>query len=378
MIHGDEYDLPAHTAPMKTARQVLDLHADLHRYLTTMGQVDRDHFADYGIQNLMVKGGVRHEWAASSLHPATDLRNLDPWLDSLGRDLERADTYQVTAEMIDLAKALSETTPNLDDLVPEDLPSDSGFMWLDKPIDRPSEEDKPGQQPLVMHAISWVRIPALPVTLGDLTRAAEAGFEIKPGMSVVLPGTGDHPALEFALGRETYVPAVRIREWGWNDSENIAPRPLHMMGQSVVPLTERITSPLRELHLVKMIWILMGMEIVATTPHRTNRAGARRAEKLRKPAGVRVVTLRRTRHEDSEEGPRRRVDWSCTWLVRGHYRYPSCDRCGARHHAHMAPGWDGDEYVLPDGRDRTWIAPYIKGPEGLPLRASDILYKLAR
>lgn len=327
MIWGDDYSVAEHTAPLMTARRVLDLHADLHRYLTTMGPAERDKFAEYGIQDLLFSGGIRHEWAATHLHPATDMRDLAPWLDSLGKDLAHATTYQVTAEMISLAESLTATTPKLDDIVAEDLPSDSGFMWLDRPVERPSEEDKPGQQPLVMHAVSWVKVPQLRVQIG--------------------PG-----------GPKAWVPAVRIREWGWCDLPGIAPRPIHMMGQSTVPLTPKIHNPLRELHLVHMIWILMGMEIVSSAPHHTNRAGARRAEKIGQDR-VRVVTLRRTRHGEGE-GQRRRVDWTCTWLVRGHYR--------------SAP--HGGTYA--DGRDRTWIKPHIKGPDGLPLRASDLIYKLAR
>ena len=44
------------------------------------------------------------------------------------------------------------------------------------------------------------------------------------------------------------------------------------------------------------------------------------------------------------------MDWSCRWLVRGHWRQQPC---GAGH-AERRP---------------TWILPHLKGPERKPLKA---------
>jgi hypothetical protein len=63
---------------------------------------------------------------------------------------------------------------------------------------------------------------------------------------------------------------------------------------------------------------------------------------------VRVVRLRRTDHLSSSPESSEPVEWSCQWVVRGHWRqqfYPS-------KHANQP----------------IWITPYVKGPEDKPLK----------
>ena len=336
---GADYDVAEHTAPRMSARNVLDIHAGLHRMFARISPLHRAMFIEYALEDLRAGNP---EWVASHLHPATSSADLDPWLDSLAFDLFGATTFQVTAEMIDLARNLSVTTPDLADLVPEDLPEDSGFMWLDEPVERPSVEDKPGMAVMVMQAVSWATIPQMEVRIGE-------------------------------GGPIARVPAVRIREWGWNDTPNSEPRPLHLMGQSTNPLTRNVHTPLTELHLVHMIWILMGMEIVSTEPVRADRAAMRRAPNLRHH-DVRVVKLRRTRPRPDADRPvvHREIDWTCTWLVRAHHRH-------AHRQDHRAVGpykRSGPCEVCGDAT--SFIGAYIKGPDGLPLKSADLLVKLAR
>jgi hypothetical protein len=338
MIEPGAYKQADHTAPLMSDRAVLDLHADLQRYLARQDPLMRSMFTAYAIEDLIAGHSA---WAASHLHPARRVDDLGPWLDSLGRDLFGATTYKITAEMIDLAEGLSVNTPDLADLMAEDVPSPEGFMWFDRPIPRPSVEDK-GEPPMVMHALSWAMVPRMDVAVG--------------------PG-----------GPVARVPAIRIREWGWNDDPVHTPRPLHLMGQSCTPLTQHVHTPLTELHLVKMIWILMQMEIVSTAPIRqADRAAVRRAANL-KHKSVRVVMLRRQVRKPSDREPARRpVDWTCTWLVRGHHRHEH-----RQDHRAVGPIRHGGP-CLECGDATSYIAPYIKGPDGLPLRASDLLVKLAR
>ena len=305
-------------------RDVIDMHADLQRLFVKPDPWIVWCFKDYALRD--VAGAPA--WGMSHLHPATRLDDLDPWVASLGTDLFGATTYQVTTEMVDLAEGLRVNTPDLGNIREEDLPSEWGFMWFDKPVPRPSVEDKPDQEPLLMHAISWAKVPSMPVTINGQFHAS--------------------------------VPALRVREWGFNDDMAIRPRPLHLMGQSMVPLTDQVHTPLTELWFVHMVWILMGMEITARTTEQADRHGRKRAANL-KHAEVTVITLRRpARAGGKPSATPKLIDWSCTWLVRGHYR--------------KAP--HGGTYA--DGRERTWIRPHIKGPDGMPLRSADILYKLAR
>lgn len=303
------------------AREVLDLHADLQR---SMARPEADLtrcMTEYATVDLELNPA----WAASHLNPSVGLRDLGPWLSSFATDLFGATTYQVTAEMVELAQGLSVTTPDLAEFRAEELPSPYGFAWFDKPVPRPAVDDG-GMPPQLMHAVSWAQVPRL---------------------SFQVAGTG----------RTMNVPAVRLRKWGYNDEVNVFPRPLHLMGQNTFSLSPKIRTVLSDIHLVHMIWILMGMEIVTSDAEPVERSARKRAANL-KNQEVHVVRLRRSARRD--DGAPRRVDWSCTWLVRGHYR--------------KAP--HGGTFA--DGRDRTWVKPYIKGPEGMPLRASDLLYRLSR
>lgn len=342
-------------------KQVIDLHADLHKTLAHMDARTKAMFEAYAIEDVM----ANPQWGPSHLNPAKKLRDLSPWLQSLGHDLFGATTYQVTEEMIDLAEMMLKTTPKFEDIREEELPAPWGFMWLDKPIPRPSVEDKPGQDPLLMHAISWAIIPQLEVDVRIMEREDGDPMHIAGEVE-------EYPDRNVGeVVQRAYVPAVRVREWGWNDSPNISPRPLHIMGQSVVVLTDNVHTPLRELHLVHMIWLLMQMEITGHTRVPADRHGIRRSQ-LRYNE-VDVVTLRRpAKRTDTEGAEHRHIDWSCTWLVRGHGRH--LERYDGPHH--RAVYRDGTCKAC--GKKAAYIRPYIKGPEGLPLKASDVLYKLSR
>ena len=293
-----------------TARQVLDLHADLQRSFTKPEPMLVRTMTEYARKDLEVDTA----WAASHLHPARRLSDLRPWIDSFGTDLFAATTYQVTAEMIDLAAGLTVNTPNLGQIETRDLPSEWGFVWLDKPIPRPSVDDR-DLPPQLMHAFSWAVVPELPVKIGNLDGSILTLTEATPG--------------------------VRLRKWGYCDDPDVYPRPLHMMGQNTIPVGHNIRTELPDHHMIHMLWILMGMKVVSTEPEQVDRGTRRRAGNL-KFQQVHVVQLRRSEHRNS--GPPRKVDWTCAWLVRGHNR-------AAPHGGTFA-----------DGRNRDVDTPVHQGP----------------
>lgn len=309
-----------------TARQVLDLHADLQRSYAKPEPMLRRVMQSYAEKDLE----TNPEWTASHLHPARRLSDLDPWISSFSTDLFAATTYQVTAEMVDLAAGLSVKTPDLGEMKERELPSPWGFCWLDKPIPRPAVDDD-GQPPQLMHAFSWALVPELPVNIGNL----------------------DGSILTLA----SKVKGVRLRKWGYSDDRSMYPRPLHLMGQNTIPVGHNIHTGLTDHHMIQMLWILMDMEIVSEHVDTVDRGTRRRAGNL-KNQEVHIVQLRRSVRRDT--GPHQTVDWTCTWLVRGHPR--------------RAP--HGGTFA--DGREETWVKPHIKGPDGLPFRASDLLYRLSR
>lgn len=318
-------ELPGETPGYKlTARDVLDLHATLRETISNprlKPLFERYAFAD-------IEG--HPEWAASHLSPATDLRDLGPWFSSLSSDLQGATTYQVTSEMVALAKAIQHASPDSAEITPGELPSDSGFMWLDKPVPRPSEDDH-GLPPLEFHAISWQLVP-------------EQGIRmmLEDGESVIYKQ-----------------PAVRIREWGYTSNLKTEPRPLYLIGQTTLALGGSIHTRMPAHLFLRTLWLLMGMEIVTSTTEQPDRHGRKRASALRHQ-NIHVIHLRRHKKTAAHDEPHRQIDWSCTWIVRGHWRH--------------AP----DHGTFADGRTRTWVKPYLKGPDGAPLKASDVLYRLSQ
>jgi len=81
-----------------------------------------------------------------------------------------------------------------------------------------------------------------------------------------------------------------------------------------------------------------------------DRAARRRLEKMgvEHVPTVRVVELRRRETVEREPGASAAVEWSCRWIVRGHWRQQWCS--ASREHRPV------------------WVTAHVKGPDGKPLR----------
>lgn len=103
--------------------------------------------------------------------------------------------------------------------------------------------------------------------------------------------------------------------------------------------------------LAGLAWI--NQRVLTESVGHIERHARKRHEKLteRPLDGVRVVSLRRTAHAIERASEHTDVEWSCRWVVGGHFRNQAC---GPKH---------GD-------RRLTWIHPFVKGPENMPLRES--------
>ncbi len=98
---------------------------------------------------------------------------------------------------------------------------------------------------------------------------------------------------------------------------------------------------------------------LTTYRHRSDRGERRRFEKMAEEAkpDVHVVILRSARAKPGrDDGNREAPDWSCRWMVRGHYRNQWYE--GERKHRLI------------------WVAPYVKGPEDKPFKTT--VYEVAR
>jgi hypothetical protein len=104
------------------------------------------------------------------------------------------------------------------------------------------------------------------------------------------------------------------------------------------------------LRLFLALCLFLQQRILVAPSLRPERGTRRRLERADWPTEpvVRVIQLRRLEHRPTHGPAQTEHEWSCQWLVRGHWRqqfYPS-------KHANQP----------------IWITPYIKGPENKPLK----------
>lgn len=305
------------------------------------------------------------------------------WMRQVGRDLNNATPYQVTADIVDLVSSLYRNSKGIFHLKSEELPSPSGFVWLDKGLDF---TDWRGHK-VTERAISWG-----PATMR--WRDAKTGR------------TGTDPAIRFCSW--THIDDVNdyIDKGFWYDELNErhldGPATIQQVKEglasygkltlshtAVIMFGERHSwdtgpsgfgdSTLAWLH---ALFIFMGTEVVATPKAHIDRHTKRRALRSIKQNEVSIITLRRTVRppgEDVEYDPAQ-IDWSCQWLVQGHWRHlENYQGLGIQTHHAQPGGHMGDRTLCEHCAAKiTWIPPYIKGPDGLPFRATKKLYRISR
>jgi hypothetical protein len=263
--------------------------------------------------------------------------------------LARSLTYLVTEQMTADMRAIFEanlTGPAL--IHQEELPSKAGFTWLGSPWQIGDEED------FSIRALSW-----------EFTE-------------VLTDGTSLWPCIRACL-------------WRWDDDITDDQEhggsgglgPLVMTHIAVIPLDLELYKPSGRdlartdsfLSLLHLLWMFLGMEITANERAQVDRPARRRAQRLLANPEVRIITLRRVRYATDTEGTHRDVDWQCRWIVQGHYRHVERPE-----HPHTAIAAGTDKHCATcGGQLRAWIRPYVKGPDGLPLKVTDqTVYKLAR
>jgi hypothetical protein len=202
----------------------------------------------------------------------------------------------------------------------EMLPTMSGFIWLQRPIAWPSHLDHRTASSRLM-ALGWQRfhnsdtndtaVLVVPFTdWGGGKPWPALTVAINQGQSLQERLDGSHGAFsddDFALC-----------EWA-----------LRVFGSCMTFLEQRI---------------------FVTSQQRAERHTRKRLERQgydHEPL-IRVVELRRKQAKSEQHGESEPIEWSCQWVVSGHWRnqwYPSLNANQPR-----------------------WIMPYVKGPEDAPLK----------
>lgn len=266
--------------------------------------------------------------------------------------LTHAQLYAVTAEMTKLAVVAGESLPDFH-LEPEDVPAPAGFMVFAEPIGSYINNDGPAPERFPIVAVSW----------GQYSRP---GFP-RGGLWITFYTPVDLAALERQAAELAGRPLrdrerARIRSLSgplnWDNEAVIAyggdQKASYKPGASHDAKPDEFAPWSQAL---RAAWLLMSQPQIADVEElEPSRATRRRAQKSGLDLhAVRVLHLRRLERDQGappdEPGSR---DYTCRWMVRGHWRqqwYPS------------------------RGVHRPiWINPHVKGPDDKPLRTGETVH----
>jgi hypothetical protein len=313
------------------------------------------------------------DWMFHPYRPDYGGINARTWCTEIAKDLFQARTYQVTSEMMDVVSATYNKVEAGDTaIITEwDLPSPYGFVWLDKPLTIMDQ----GMLQLRERAFSW-GITTMNIRIGGRD-VSEVGLRIC---------TWTHRDDDLA-DPETL--AERKRRLGIDQ----AAVPIYVDLMSGLSLSHTLVLPIGNIKArepmgrdeqgrdstigwLYALWQYMEMEITTTRQGHVDRPTMRRAQRSLKHQDVSIVVLRRIVPTGDEPVSPRKVDWTCRWIVAGHWRHIE-SYTGNPHHAIPDRG-EGDPVCVTCHRRITRIRPYVKGPDGLPLRAVEHVYRLAR
>ncbi len=347
-----------------TAAEVLDRHRKLAEQMRD--PVIQSYIDDVleSVRKSAVKTGGEAQALrviGNMVHPASSLAEFRGFLE---RDLKTAQTFQVTAEMVDTVSAVYEKSKeSVITVHEEELPALAGFIWLDKAMLMPDKNGKTVSN----RAVSW---GPQDITYND--------GAVKPGIRVTT---------WFCVhDRDDFFDDLEDARW----SEAHPDLDVLYSHTVILGFGERIGTAFPDsdgpdrydfLMWLHTLWAFMDTDIVTSPRQDIPRAFRRRAERVLKEPAVRVVALRRVTPAmpcgEADEMAHREADWSVRWVVQGHYRHLE-DYEGLSHHA--APDYtEKAKKCALCGSRITWVHAYIKGPEGKPLRVySDTVYRLSR
>ena len=266
--------------------------------------------------------------------------------------LESADLYFVSSPMVQLARVAAEAMPELT-VMPEDLPSEHGFIFFQEPIGTVDYGEEMGltqRSPIV--GASW-----------GIWHDAPAQW---PHGGIWVTWYADRDAMVRASGmtasQERLVRGRRSRLIQDNGSQiPFYPEPLPVSTsdgvQSYREAIEDGRSLLEWVGILKTVWVLMGQTVASVEAAKYDRAARRRIQqKGKEPPPVRVISLRRPVGASAEGESDR--EYHHQWIVKGHWR---------------------QQYYPSRGVHRpVWIAPHIKGPEGAPMLGGEKVYAWTR
>lgn len=353
-----------------TGLDVLDVHENLAgRMQHPSSMLAR--FVAYHMRQTLLTQQAPAVGAQGTFHPviphgSTELPTAEQGADMarlIGRGLGKAVTIQVTAGMVaDMRSTYEKAMEGIEHLDEREIPEPAGFVWLDEPW-RIATADGGFQ----VRALSW--------EFTEMWTLADVADTISPKLTTAVT--------------ERLWPCIRVALWRHDDDgdpDDNAPElgPVTLTHTALLPLGLRFThagtskdeeSANSFLGLIHLLWIYLGMEITAQHRQGIPAKVRKRVRRSIKHADVRVVLLRRVKGvTEPADGQSRQVFYSCRWPVQGHPRHAVRPADG-----HRAVLGHLDKHCVVCGGETYWVRPYFKGPDGLPLRASDrTIMRLAR
>lgn len=203
--------------------------------------------------------------------------------------------------------------------------------------------------------------------MGELLRQAHADIPPHPLDVADLPTPSGFVYFADPLRFDTV--AVHAIHWNWYDKASTVDISCYLASNTDAAVAgmlptlggswQRGTEPVGTLdRLLQSFWVLSSQRIAVAETQLVDRHMRKRAAKVGHVPedGIRVVTLRRPTQEQT--GGSRLVEWSCRWVVSGHWREQ----------------W----YAKSEEHRPVWIAPYPKGPADKPLVLNDKVYRWVR
>ncbi len=347
---------------------------DEHARVTARFMQPTDDLADY-LRYFMQDAADEHDGQVSSMfYPVARTKSKvitheqgRQLAKTIGDGLRFALTYEVAPEMTTAMRAVyTATMGKIEHLDEAEMPCDQGFAWLD---DGWEIMDRRGE-PIEVRALAWDRTSAM--TDGtDTDKMEQPGIVHCARISI-----WSHKADDLRTGRDD-AEHVRYVE------DKLGT--LTLTHTAVVPFGLRFIRPADTprsvdsvIGIVHVLWMFLGMEIAGERREQVMPASKRKRRRLQslRHHEVHVVLLRRIARETGAEPGHREIEWTCRWIVQGHYRHLVKPPPPLTSHRGLPSG--PDKHCAACGGELAYVRAYLKGPDGKPLKVSRVLHKLAR
>jgi hypothetical protein len=264
----------------------------------------------------------RGRWHAETMLPHTEIHLTAPQLQTqMGQMLSGATAFFVSRPITELLAGAAQSIPSFK-LAPHHLIVLDGWVYFETPIALPGGEK--------LRALLWS------FATGDAGRAgiATAPFaddgELRPP---ILCGVGSH------------------------DFDKVMPFD-GLLGNGH-PADAADSAFFNRLLATLMLFLQDHVLVESPRPVLNRQARKHIARVLDRTPTVHVIELRRREYEQRDGSPARDIEYTCQWLVRGHWRN------------HWFPASSEHRPM--------WIAPHVKGPADKPLRvAAQTVFEVVR